>query len=103
MSKPKGKKYTAAEKHFIEKEVQYKRRIALLEAEHSEYVKRIRELEKQCNEYQSKLEQIQEWNERLLEYADLSESDIKQACEKDKATANMMKTFTGLMRFSGMY
>lgn len=90
---PKGKKFDAAEKHFIEKEKVYQRRILELNntVKQSAVIKR--EMFEKIQNLQSENDQLKEWIDRLLSYTELSESDIKKACEKDKRMAEMFGMF----------
>lgn len=86
---PKGKKFNAAEKHFLEKEKQWKNRISDLEMQQSNTLKLLNDTEEQLQSLQMKNNELQQWINRLLEYTELSESDIKKAVERDKSLADM--------------
>ena len=86
---PKGKNFSAAEKHFAEKEQKYKRIIDDYKRELREAKKIISEKDREYEALITTVAQLQEWNERLLKYMDISEEDIKKVVEKDKASADM--------------
>lgn len=98
----KGKKFTAAEKHFESKRQEYEKEIKLLKI-------KLMESRQQTIEWQEKYtslcvehEQFKDWIERLLEYTELDKKDIKAACDKDKEAAETFKSFNTLMKFSGL-
>ena len=80
----KGKKFTAAEKHFIEKEQRYQRQIKRL----NEYIAaqdlEIARLKVAVNERDKEILLQTDWINRLLEYTELDREDIKAVCEADK-------------------
>ena len=75
-----------------------------MEGERTKYRKKIRELERDINDYQlalmqkdnelnvlrSKLLQKEDWIERLLEYTELSEEDMKTLLDKEKTKAKVL-------------
>ena len=81
---PRGKKFNAAERHFIEKEKAYKKQIARL----NEYIKaqdlEIKRLKALLDEQDYKILTQNDWINRLLEYTELEKSDIRAVCEADK-------------------
>ena len=95
----KGKKFSAAEKHFQEKEIklrkdiQYWQELAIQRATH------IKELETALKSANSTIEQQRDWIDRLLQYTELSPEDIKAACEKDKQLAACADMFLGATKF----
>ena len=81
---PKGKKYNAAEKHFIEKEQRYQRQIRYLNDLIAAQDLEIRRLKAAVNERDNQILSQTDWINRLLEYTELNKEDIKAACEADK-------------------
>lgn len=49
------------------------------------------------------ISQQKEWIDRLLEYTELSESDMKQLIEKDKKTAEIIDNFRSLQQVFGRF
>lgn len=49
------------------------------------------------------ISQQKEWIDRLLEYMELSEDDMKQLIEKDKKTAEIVDNFASLQRIFGRF
>lgn len=48
-------------------------------------------------------EQLKDWVNRLLEYTNMSEADIKASIEKDKAMADGAKALSFLMSVANMF
>ena len=80
---PKGKKYNAAEKHFIEKEQRYQKQIRRLNDMIAAQNLEIGRLKEEINERDNHILSLKDWIDRLLEYTELDKEDIKAACEKD--------------------
>lgn len=49
------------------------------------------------------IRQQKEWIERLLEYTELSEEDMKKLLEKEKATAEIIERFQSMTRIMGRF
>lgn len=97
----KGKKFTAAEKHFFEKEIKYQKEIQQLKETIKEMKQKKNAELGRIHELEVENDTLKQHNERLLKYMDLNESDIKLACQKDKelaSTLKMLNIFTGNMR-----
>lgn len=95
----KGKKFTAAEKHFQEKETKLRKEMNDWRTVAIERAEDIVELEEELRQAKSTIAQQQDWIERLLHYTELSLDDIKAACEKDKAVAACADLLIGARRF----
>jgi len=93
----KGKKFDAAEKHFIKKQEQYEKEIKNLYQMLKDSQRETSLLKGKYESAQSENEQLKAWIERLLEYTELSKEDIRLACEKDK---KMSKATDLLLKFS---
>lgn len=81
---PRGKKFNAAEKHFIEKEQRYQKQIKNLEQLNAAQDLEIARLKVAIKERDNQILLQTDWINRLLEYTELNKEDIKAACEKDK-------------------
>lgn len=95
----KGKKFTAAEKHFQEKEAKLRKEMNDWRTVAIERAEEIVELKEELGQAKSTIAQQQDWIERLLQYTELSLDDIKAACEKDKAVAACADLLIGASRF----
>lgn len=84
--------------------------------ERAKYNKRIRELESQLKEKDeiinfqkedlARMEQLEDWVNRLLEYTELSEDDMKNIVNKEKTTAKIINDFSSMakaVRRIGLY
>ena len=49
------------------------------------------------------ISQQKEWIERLLEYTELSEEDMKKLLAKEKATAEIVENFASMQRIFGRF
>lgn len=65
--------------------------------------KTIKSLTDKISELENIIRQKDEWIERLLEYTELTKEDLKFMIEKDKATAEALKTFNSLMGLCGRF
>lgn len=94
----KGKRFDAAEKHFLKKEQKYKEQLQRQEAA----LKQLRILESELrlknSELVSENASLQDWVERLLGYTGLRKEDIKEVCEQDKKRGEVMSLFMNLSR-----
>ena len=100
----KGKKFDAAEKHFEKKRVQYEKRIKDLNQQLENAHRDTRYFRSRYEFLQRENEELKNWIERLLEYTELSQEDIKAACEKDKRAAealSWLSQFGILSQFTG--
>lgn len=86
----KGKKFDAAEKHFLGELAKKSKIIKLQDATILTLHKKAEYFEKQYLEASSENAQLKEWVERLLKYTELEQKDIKRACEKDKELAQIL-------------
>lgn len=85
----KGKKFDAAEKHFLEKERKYRAEINKLILE----LKVAREEAKMWREtYETAKKSIEEYEEmidKLTKYVGMPKEDVKMACEREKHTVEL--------------
>lgn len=99
----KGKKFTAAEKHFVKKEAEYRKELQ----RKSETIVQMNAIQTELVWNNQKLQdenaQLKDWIERLLQYTELSEADIKKVCEQDKRRGEAMTNFMGLFDTMGKY
>lgn len=93
----KGKKFGAAEKHFLKKEEAYQKRIKELAAETAQLRTERDSLTAEVQSLTSANEQQKEWIERLLAYTELSKEDIKAVCKSDKERGAVIASFVKLM------
>lgn len=87
------------------------------EKERQKYRKQLREYEsllkrkevelsdvnEKLHDSENKCSELQEWIERLLEYTELSEEDMKRLIKKEKDTAEMMEHMSGIFGIMGMF
>lgn len=96
----KGKKFTAAEKHFEKRRLLYQKQINRLNEQLDNAHSDIRIFKSKYETAERKNEELETLVEKLLEYTDLSVEDIKQACARDERTARAIEW---LGNFGGRY
>ena len=91
----KGKKFDAAEKHFLKKEVKYKQIIS----EHSQHNRALWKVNEQLKSEKYDMEKelglLKEKYNKLLEYSKLSDDDIMNALKRNKAMTQMAQMLSG--------
>ncbi len=97
---PRGKKYNAAEKHFIEKERRYQKQIRCLNDVIAAQKLEIEQLKIAVNERDNKILSQTDWINRLLEYTELEKEDIKAACETDKRRKQQHRDAVAALAFA---
>lgn len=100
---PKGKKYDAAERHFIEKQTMYEKRIKGLQETLSNKNAELIKVRQERDELHSENARLQDWVERLLQYTELSREDIKTVCEQDKQKGIGISRISGLLNFASRF
>ena len=85
----KGKKFTAAEKHFNEKLEKINREMKALKDENRKLIKRNAYLEKRNAALTESINNLVEDNEKLMKYSNMTEEELKNAKERDRALANV--------------
>ena len=87
---------TAKDLAFDRERAKYGRQIRDLEDKLKQKNKDELELRNQIRELESKCESLQDWVERLMEYTNMSEEDMKIIIQKDKDAAEAMSMMKGL-------
>lgn len=91
----RGKKFTAAEKHFLEKEMKLRKFIKQLEESKTNAESKSIELERQNKALQSEVERLTAENEKFKEISGLSEKDLKLLID----SAKNAKMIRGLLSY----
>ena len=97
---------TAKDLAFDRERAKYGRQIRDLEDKLREKDKDMLELREQLRQAESKCESLQEWIDRLLDYTNMSEEDMKTIVQKDRDAAeamSMMKGLFGIVSSFGRY
>ena len=93
----RGKKFDAAEKHFLKKQEIYERKIRYLENQ----IKELSDKNEEQKDYIDRLEltnkELREMLNQLLEYTKVSESDVKKICEEKAKAADIMNSMFKLL------
>jgi hypothetical protein len=98
----KGKKFDAAEKHFVKKEEQYKKQIKALEAVILEKTEKEKSNDALIASLSEQNAMLIAQNKKLMELCKLSEADLKILIEKDKNIAEAAKSMLNLMQYNGI-
>ena len=93
----KGKKFTAAEKHFQDKEVALRQEMRKTIEWSEEIINVNNQLYKENRQLKKDFDELKEKYSKLLEYSNMTEEDIKTALHKDK----VMDQFGSLMGVMG--
>lgn len=100
----KGKKFTAAEKYFIDKEKRYRNEINELKKSLASKLNENAKLKADLNDAQSKIDEQNDWIERLLTYTELSKDEIKDVIAREKkltdVTLSMQRLLSIVQRFT---
>ena len=92
---PKGKKFEAAEKHFIKKEEKLRKVIKELQSKISELSEKNQELEKALTNANEQLDLLRIENSTLKDASSLSEDELKSLIER----ADQAKRVEALLNF----
>lgn len=96
-------KKSAKDMAFEKERAKYRGQIRELERE----IKNIKiekvQLKEQLSELEQEIEGLKSWIERLLEYTELSEEDMKKIVMKDKLSAEIVGQMAIINRIFGRY
>lgn len=97
-----GNKYNKSAKDLAwdRERAKYGNQIQKLKTELRQKDVHIRELSEQIGELESKCESLQDWVNRLLDYTNMSEEDMKTIIQKDKDSAEAIHMMKGLLGFA---
>lgn len=96
-------KKSAKDMAFDKERAKFRSEIRNLTDQLNNKQKQIEGLNEAIREKDVAISQQKEWIERLLEYTELSENDMKQLIEKDKKTAEIVDNFASLQRIFGRF
>lgn len=91
-----SKNFTAAEKYFLKKQEKYEKEILELRQARSATDHKIFDLLNENRELKASNELLKDWNDRLLEYMDMTDEDRKQVLKKDKELSEFYQLIRGL-------
>lgn len=96
-------KKSAKDISFDKERAKFRSEIRNLTDDLNKSKKQIGELNETIREKDVVISQQKEWIDRLLEYTELSEDDMKQLIEKDKKTAEIVDNFRSLQQIFGRF
>lgn len=88
---------------FEKERAKYRGQIRELERENKDIKVEKIQLKEQLAELEQEIEGLKSWIERLLEYTELSEEDMKKIVMKDKLSAEITSQMASLHRIFGRY
>jgi chromosome segregation ATPase len=100
---PKGRKYSAAEKHFLELERRLNLRLQRSEESLAECQGKLSDAEKTVEELRYKNEELRDWIRRLLSYTEMSKEDLEATISHDKSVASAAKVFSEIMKSVSLF
>lgn len=86
-------KKSAKDLAFDKERAKYNKQIRELESQLKEKDKIIYSLKDDLGEHKDKIMQLEDWINRLLEYTELTEDDMKNIINKEKTTADILNRF----------
>lgn len=89
-------KKSAKDLAFDKERAAYKKQIRELESQLKEKDKTIDSLKEDLENHTNKIEQLEDWINRLLEYTELSEDDMKNIINKEKTAAKVLDHFNSM-------
>lgn len=96
-------KKSAKDIAFDKERAKYRGQIRELERE----IKNVKiekiQLKEQLSELEQEIDSLKSWIERLLEYTELSEEDMKKIVMKDKLSAEITSQMASINRIFGRY
>lgn len=95
---PKGKKFNAAEKHFEEKHVEYRKKIRELEQVNKVLHKKIYDNIDELEKLQTENEYLKQQNDVLMKLKNMSIADIKTLVESRESINNALSLFNAITR-----
>lgn len=95
------KNKTAKDMAFDRERAKYGMQIKNLQSELSQKNKENADLHKRISDIELERDQLKDWVNRLLEYTEMSEEDMKKVIQKDIDSAESMAMMTGLLKVAG--
>lgn len=92
----RGKKFTAAEKHFMDKENKYRKEILQLKSALSAKVEENKELHTELDNLKSDLIEKEDWINRLLSYTELGKEEVQTMLLSEKKKQEAVNTILGI-------
>ena len=96
-------KKSAKDIAFEKERAKYRGQIRELEREIKDIKIEKLQLKEQLSELEQEIENLKNWIERLLEYTELSEEDMKKIIMKDKLNAEIIGQMARINRILGIY
>lgn len=95
----KGKKFNAAEKHFLKKEEAYRKEQKQLNANLDAPYATINQLRKEIAELDKKLAAVTEERDEALKLSSMSQDEMKKHIEQTRKVASMYGVLSAMRRY----
>lgn len=96
-------KKSAKDIAFDKERAKFRKEIRELESRIDKEQKKVMELVELVSKKDIVISQQKEWIERLLEYTELSEEDMKKLIAKEKSTAEIVEHLASMQRIFGRF
>ena len=97
----KGKRYTAAEKHFMGKAEEFRKVIKKLTLDNISLSQSLRDSRIEISKLESENEQLKEWVERLLKFTEMSKEEVQAVVKGAKAVSTFSQLASAMNFFRG--
>lgn len=94
---------SAKDRAFERERAQYKKKIHELEKTLSDTIKENDRLHSAIGDLNAQILEKDDWIQRLLEYTELSEEDMKKIIEKDKKVSEAVETLSTMQSTLGRF
>lgn len=94
-----GKKFTAAEKHFHKKEVEYQKTIKELRARVQDLSEQLDYMSRRCDTLQSTMSAQQGLIKEYESHTDMTKEELQAHIKDTAKTAEAVRLFTGLRTY----
>ena len=95
---PKGKKFNAAEKHFEQKCVEWRKQIREVESKNKELWKRISDVCDENEKLKIENERLKQQNETLMALKDMSKEDVRTLIRSKESVNKLSGMFDAVSR-----
>lgn len=89
-------KKSAKDIAFEKERAKFRKQIRELERENLSFASTVMDLNGMLQERDAKIGELQDWIERLLEYTELSEDDMRKIIQKDKDAVEVLEKMTDI-------
>lgn len=88
---------------FDKERAKYRKEIRILESENHQLSMQIVSMQKEAEKVQEEIRQLKEWNERLLEYMDMTEEEMRNRIEKERIKDELLEHISDINDIMGRF